>query len=129
MLTTHRKRFVIEHEDNLLFDLLSQLLALGIDENIFVATIRDVADIYTVPIPHHRRAIHLKIKQKKLDLPIFREPEHTDEGYRTSDLVSLKARTWARYIKKIGKKTGQKENLTQKEVRRGAINATNSMGP
>ncbi|KAL4870407.1 hypothetical protein BDV12DRAFT_184431 [Aspergillus spectabilis] len=105
------KRFVIEHKDNLLFDLLSQLLALGIDNNIFVATIRDVADIYT------------------LDLPIFREPEHTDEGYRMSDLVLLKARTWARYIKRIGKKTGQKENLTQKEVRRGAINAINNQAP
>lgn len=104
-------------------------MALGIDDDIFVATIRDVADIYTVPIPRHRRAIQLKIKRKKLDLPIFREPEHTDEGYRTSDLLSLKARTWARYIKRIGKKTGQEANLTQKEVRRGAINAINSMAP
>ncbi|KAL5332626.1 hypothetical protein BJX70DRAFT_407209 [Aspergillus crustosus] len=123
------KRFIIKHENNLLFNLLSQLLALGIDNNIFVAIIRDVADIYTVPISHHQRAIHLKIKQKTLDLPIFREPEHTNKGYRTSDLVLLKARTWARYIKRIGKKTGQKENLTQKEVRRGAINAINNQAP
>ncbi|KAL2859811.1 uncharacterized protein BJX67DRAFT_386620 [Aspergillus lucknowensis] len=123
------KRFVIEHEDNLLFDLLSQLLALGIDDDIFVATIRDVADIYTVPLPRHRRGIRLKIKRDKLDLPIFREPERTDEGYRTSILVALKARTWARYIKRIGKKTGQEENLTQKEVRRGAINAINNRAP
>ncbi|KAL2801601.1 hypothetical protein BJX63DRAFT_438656 [Aspergillus granulosus] len=123
------KRFVIEHEDNLLFDLLSQLLALGLDDDIFVATIRDVADIYTVPIPSHRRGIRLKIKRKKLDLPVFREPERTDNGYRTSKLTALKARTWGRYMKRIGKKTGQEENLTQKEVRRGAINAINNQAP
>ncbi|EAW15091.1 uncharacterized protein ACLA_057470 [Aspergillus clavatus NRRL 1] len=111
------------------FDLLSQLLALGIDDDIFVATIRDVADIYTVPLPRHRRGILLKIKRDMLDLPIFREPERTDEGYRTSVLLALRARAWARYIKKIGRKTGQEENLTQKEVRRGAINAINNRAP
>ncbi|KAL2838694.1 hypothetical protein BJX68DRAFT_279754 [Aspergillus pseudodeflectus] len=123
------KRFAIEHEDNLLFNLLSQLLALGIDDDIFVATIWDVADIYTAPLPRHRRGIHLKIKRDKLDLPIFREPERTDEGYRTSIQLALRARTWARYIKKIGRKTGQQENLPQKEVRRGAINAINNQAP
>ncbi|KAL4801676.1 hypothetical protein BDV18DRAFT_167246 [Aspergillus unguis] len=123
------KRFIIEHEDNLHFDLLSQLLSLGIDDKIFEANIRDEADIYTVPIPGHRKGIQLKIKGKKLDLPIFREPELTDKGYRTSDKTPLKARTWARYIKRIGKKAGQKENLTQKEVRRGVINAINNQAP
>lgn len=112
-----------------MFDLLSQLLALGIDDDIFGPTIKDAADIYTVPIPDNRTALQLKIKREKLDLPIFREPEQTDEGYRTSGRVPLKARTWARYLKRIGKKAGQKENLTQKEVRRGAINAINSMAP
>ncbi|KAL6229872.1 hypothetical protein BDW75DRAFT_249195 [Aspergillus navahoensis] len=123
------KRFVIEHEDNLLFDLLSQLVALGIDDDIFECTIKDVADIYTAPIPPHRRGIQMKIKRDKLDIPIFREPRDTDEGYCTSKEVPLKARTWARYIKRIGMKAGQKENLTQKVVRRGAINAINNQAP
>ncbi|PTU22249.1 hypothetical protein P175DRAFT_0490728 [Aspergillus ochraceoroseus IBT 24754] len=75
------KRFVIEHEENLIFDLLGQLMALAINDDIFVATMKDMADIYTVPIPAHRRGIQMKIKKDKLDILIFREPEHTAEGY------------------------------------------------
>ena len=90
---------MVEHEDNPIFDLLSQLLSLAIDDGIFVVTIKDEADIYTVPIPSHRRGIQMKIKKEKLDIPIFREPEHTAEGYRTSDTQPLKSRTWSRIIK------------------------------
>ncbi|GLA67413.1 hypothetical protein AtubIFM54640_010731 [Aspergillus tubingensis] len=123
------KRFIIEHEDNLIFDLLSQLLSLGIDDEIFVATIKDESHIYTAPIPSHRKGIQLKIKREKLDIPIFREPEHTPEGYRTSDTQPLKSRTWGRYTKRIGKRSGQKHNLTQKVLRRGGINAINNNAP
>lgn len=44
---------MIEHKENLISDLLAQLLALGLYDDIFMATIEDVADIYTVPIPAH----------------------------------------------------------------------------
>ncbi|KAJ0414899.1 hypothetical protein BJY00DRAFT_305297 [Aspergillus carlsbadensis] len=107
------KRFAIKHEDNLLFNLLLQLLALGINDDIFVATIWDVVDIYIVPLPHYQRGIRLKIKQDKLDLPIFREPKRTKEGYHTSILLALRARTWARYIKKIRRKTDHESNVVK----------------
>ncbi|BCR96735.1 uncharacterized protein AKAW2_30054A [Aspergillus luchuensis] len=123
------KRFVIEHEENLIFDLLGQLMALAIDDDIFVATMKDVADIYTVPIPAHRRGIQMKIKRDKLDIPIFREPEHTAEGYRTSDSQPLKSRTWSRNLKRLGIRAGQAQNLTQKVLRRGGINAINNQAP
>lgn len=42
---------MIEHEENSIFDLLSQLLMLGLHENIFVAAIKDVANVYKVQIP------------------------------------------------------------------------------
>lgn len=72
---------MVEHEDNPIFDLLSQLLSLAIDDGIFVATIKDEVDIYIMLIPSHRRGIQMKIKKEKLDILIFREPEHTAEGY------------------------------------------------
>ena len=128
-LHEYRKRFVIEHEENLIFDLLGQLMALAIGDGIFAATIKDVADIYTVPIPAHRRGIQMKIKKEKLDIPIFREPEHTEDGYRTSDSQPLKSRTWSRTLKRLGIRAGQAHNLTQKVLRRGGINAINSMFP
>ncbi|KAI2868214.1 hypothetical protein CBS76997_9684 [Aspergillus niger] len=65
------KRYVIEHEDNLIFDMLSQLLALAIHDDIFEATIQDVFYIYTVLIPDHRKGIQLKIKREKLDVSVF----------------------------------------------------------
>ncbi|OJJ65625.1 hypothetical protein ASPBRDRAFT_670028 [Aspergillus brasiliensis CBS 101740] len=67
---------VIEHEENLIFDLLGQLMALAIDNDIF-----------------------LKINRDKLDIPIFRKPEHTAEGYRTSEIQPLKSPTWSGIIK------------------------------
>lgn len=72
---------MIKYEDNLLFNLLSQLLALAWDDNIFMANFKNIKDIYTYPIPLHRRGMHLKIKREGLDVLIFREPERTDEGY------------------------------------------------
>ncbi|OJI80392.1 hypothetical protein ASPTUDRAFT_193795 [Aspergillus tubingensis CBS 134.48] len=40
------KRFVIEHEKNLIFDLLGQLMALAIDDDIFVATERSGGNLH-----------------------------------------------------------------------------------
>jgi hypothetical protein len=62
---------MIEHEDNLLFDLLSQLLALAWDDGIFTTNFKDIEDIYTYPIPSHQWGMHLKIKREWLDILIF----------------------------------------------------------
>ncbi|KAK6810583.1 hypothetical protein RU639_013666 [Aspergillus parasiticus] len=123
------KRFVIEHEENLIFDLLSQLLSLAWHDGIFAPEIRDIEDIYTLQIPSHRRGLHLKVKREWLDKPIFREPERTPEGYRTSDSIPLKAQTWNRNLKRTGEKSGEEDNLTQKVLRRGGINAINNRAP
>ncbi|GLA33112.1 hypothetical protein AnigIFM63326_002391 [Aspergillus niger] len=123
------KRFVIEHEDNLIFDLLSQLLALALHDGIFAADIRGVEDIYTKKIPSHRKGMQLKIKREWLDVPIFREPERTDEGHRTSSQIPMKADTSGRYLKRTGEQAGQEGNLTQKWFRRGGINAINNRAP
>jgi hypothetical protein len=42
---------MIEHEDNLMFDLLSQLPALALHDDIFAPDIRGVEDIYTKKNP------------------------------------------------------------------------------
>jgi hypothetical protein len=120
---------VVVHEDNLIFDLLSQLLSLAWDDGIFAANFKDIEDIYTFPIPSHRRGMHLKIKRECLDIPIFREPEWTSEGYRTSASIPLKAATWSRYVKRTGEQSGEEKTLTHKVLRRGGINAINSMIP
>lgn len=76
---TSIKRFVIEHEYNPLFDLLGQLLAMPMHDDVFVADIKDIEQIYLAEIPYHGRGLQLKIKREKLDLPIFRDPEHSDK--------------------------------------------------
>jgi hypothetical protein len=121
------KRFVIEHEDNLIFDLLSQLLALAWHDGIFAPEIREIEDICTHPIPPHRRGMELKIDREWLDVPIFREPERTADGYWTSRSKPLKSANWNRNLKRTGERAGEEENLTQKVLRRGGINAINSM--
>jgi hypothetical protein len=44
---------MIEYKDNLVFDFLSQLLALALHNSIFIAKIWDVEDIYTKKILLH----------------------------------------------------------------------------
>jgi hypothetical protein len=73
--------------------------------------------------------MQLKIKRQWLDVPIFREPERTEEGYTTSKEKPMKAATEARYLKRNGEQSGQERNLTQKFLRRGGINAINSRMP
>jgi len=70
--------------------------------------------------------MQLKIKKDKLDLSIFRQPERSVNGYRTSAVTPLKASTWSRYLRKLGEAAGFKRNLTQYAFRRGLINAINS---
>lgn len=123
------KRFVIEHEYNPLFDLLEQLLAMAMHDRIFVADIDDIERIYHAEIPYHKRGMQLKIKRERLDVLIFRQPERSEKGHRTSDKRPLKSRMWSRNVKRLELKAGLKENLTQKVLRRGAINAINSMNP
>ena len=97
------------------------------DTDIFDTDIKDIEPIYQADIPYYKRGMQLKIKKDKLDMPIFREPERSAKGYRISDYKSLKARTWNRNVKRLGVKAGLEENLTQKVLRRGTINAINSM--
>ncbi|GKZ51591.1 hypothetical protein AbraIFM66951_006145 [Aspergillus brasiliensis] len=77
----------------------------------------------------HTEAEDRKPKIDKLDIPIFRKPEHTAEGYRTSEIQPLKSPTWSRIIKRLGIRAGQARNLTQKVLRRGGINAINNQAP
>lgn len=65
---------------------------MAMHDDVFVANIEDIEQIYSAEIPYHRRGLQLKIKREKLDLPIFREPEHSDKGYPTSDVDPLEAR-------------------------------------
>jgi hypothetical protein len=71
--------------------------------------------------------MQLKIKKNKLNLPIFRELERSEKEYRISNDKPFKSRTWNRYVKRLKLKTELEEILTQKIIRRGIINAINSI--
>lgn len=112
-----------------MLDLLGQLLSMAIRDEIFEVDFRDLDDIYWHEIPLHKVGMELKVKRKRLDLAIFREPERTDNGYGTSETTPLKAATWARYLKDLGIVAGLERNLTQYFFRRTLINTLNSMFP
>jgi Protein of unknown function (DUF3435) len=98
-------------------------------EDVFAPEFCDVQRIYSTKIPPHKRGMQVKIKREKLDLSIFRQPERSANGYRTSATTPLKASTWSRYLIKVGLAAGLKRNLTHYVFRRGLINAINSMNP
>ncbi|KAK2797607.1 hypothetical protein FQN50_009120 [Emmonsiellopsis sp. PD_5] len=123
------KRFTISHHPEPLFDLLGQLLSMALHDHIFAADFRSLDDIYWHEIPAYRAGMELKVKREKLEIPIFREPERTDTGYRTSDKIPLKASTWARILREIGKLMGLLVSLTQYYFRRTVINILNNKVP
>jgi hypothetical protein len=84
---------MIEHKDNLMFNLLSQLLALALHNSIFAPDIQSVEDIYTKKILSHQRGMQLKIKREWLDILIFHKLKQTDKGYQTLSKISMKATT------------------------------------
>lgn len=94
-------------------------------DRIFVAEFRNLDDIYWHEISADKGGMELKVKREKLDIPIFRQPERTDTGYRTSDTMPLKASTWARILREIGKLMGLLISLTQYYFRRTVINILN----
>jgi hypothetical protein len=78
LLMRTQKEVYDRHEENLvIFDLLSQLLALALHNDLFVFNIRDVADIYSAD-PTIGRVYPSEDQERVvgLDIPIFREPEH-----------------------------------------------------
>ncbi|EEQ85975.2 uncharacterized protein BDCG_09244 [Blastomyces dermatitidis ER-3] len=88
---------------------------------------RVLEDIYWQPIPSHLQGMNLKIKIKKLDQPVFRQPERTAEGYQTSETKPLKASTWQGYRRHVGLLSGLEYALTQYVWRRSLISAIISM--
>ncbi|OJD15952.1 hypothetical protein ACJ73_08926 [Blastomyces percursus] len=71
----------------------------------------------------------LKIKARMLDVPVFRQPERTGNGYRTSEKTPLKGSTWSGYLRHLRLVAGLKYSLTQYVWRRSLINAINNKAP
>ncbi|KAL2377056.1 hypothetical protein RJZ90_007043 [Blastomyces dermatitidis] len=123
------KTFVISHNPEPLLDLLGHLLSMAIDDEIFAPEFKKLEDIYWYLITSHLSGMNLKIKAEMLDLLVFRQPERTGNGYRTSERTPLKGSTWSGYLKYLGLVAGLKYGLTQYVWRRSLINTINNKAP
>jgi hypothetical protein len=90
---------------------------------------KNISNVYQAKIPKHKRSMTLKIKRDKLDVPIFRQPERSENGYRISPDKPLKPGTWNRYLNRVGEKARFKQNFSHYCIRRAVLNAVNSMEP
>ncbi len=77
-------------------------------------------------MPPGKQTLTLKWKGEVLDLPVLREPMRGSEGFGTSPTKPLRANTFARNLKRTGRKAGLQGNLGQKYLRRGLLNVVNS---
>ncbi|EDN09494.1 predicted protein [Histoplasma mississippiense (nom. inval.)] len=128
-VTDDEKTFVISHNPEPLLDLLGHLLSMAIDDEIFAPKFEKLEDIYWYPIPSYLDGMSLKIKAEMLDVPVFRQPERTGDGYRTSEKTPLKGSTWSGYLRHLRLVAGLKYSLTQYVWRRSLINAINNKAP
>jgi len=67
------------------------------------------------------------MKRNKLNIPIFRQLEYLENGYRISSDKFFKAVIWNRYFYRFGEKAGLPLNLSYYSIRRAVLNAVNSM--
>ena len=77
-------------------------------------------------MPEGRKSLVLKWKHSVFDLPVFREKSCVPGKSGTSLTDPLRAKTWSRYLKRLGQKAGFQHLLTQYGLRRGLLNAVNS---
>ncbi len=124
----YRKTLVIDEEnDHSLFCLLDHLLSLALIDKAFEAeSAHDIKNIFWVKMPPSKQSLTLKWKREVLDLPVLREPMRGSEGSGTSPTKPLRANTFARNLKRTGRKAGLQGNLGQKYLRRGLLNVVNS---
>jgi len=124
----YRKTLVIDGEnDHPLFCLLDHLLSLALIDKAFEAeSAHDIKNIFWVKMPPGKQSLTLKWKREVLDLPVLREPMRGSEGSGTSPTKPLRANTFARNLKRTGRKAGLQGNLGQKYLRRGLLNVVNS---
>ncbi|EDN03883.1 predicted protein [Histoplasma mississippiense (nom. inval.)] len=127
-VTDDEKTF-ISHNPEPLLDLLGHFLSMAIDDEIFAPEFEKLEDIYWYPIPSYLGGMSLKIKAEMLDVPVFRQPERTGDGYRTSEKTPLKGSTWSGYLRHLRLVAGFKYSLTQYVWRRSLINAINNKAP
>jgi len=111
--------------------LLDHLLAMAIHDTVFEAkTANNVHNIFHFlkhsRLPNNKHGILLRIEKQKRDIPVFRQPGHKRDDYRTLVREPLKAGTWLRYLKHLGRDAGLKDSVTQYVLRRGLVNAVNS---
>ena len=123
----NRKTFIVEREENPLLCLLDHLLSLALYDDVFASkSLSNISNIFRAKIPSGRKSLQLKIKRSALDVPVFREPGRAADGYRTSPTRPLRSKTWLRYLKRLGLKSGLEKAFTEYCARRGLINAINS---
>ena len=123
-----KKTLIIDEEnDHPLFCLLDHLLALALDDEAFQAeSALYIENIFRVKIPPGKHSLALKWKRGMLDLPVLREPMRGAEGFGTSPTKPLRASTFARNLRRLGRVVGLQGNLGQKYFRRGLLNVVNS---
>lgn len=80
-------------------------------------------------MPPGKRSLTLKWKRDVLDLPVFREPLRGVGQCGTSSKEPLRASTWIRYLKNLGRTAGLQYPLTQYWLRRGLLNVVNCRSP
>lgn len=58
--------------------------------DVFVAeSVRNISHIFGGKVPSGKRSLQLKMKREVLDIPVFREPGRTVDGYHTSPMQPL----------------------------------------
>jgi hypothetical protein len=55
---------------------------MAIHDDVFAAELKKVEHVYRIEIPPHMNDIQLGVKETKLDLPIFRQPERSGNDYQ-----------------------------------------------
>lgn len=124
------KTFLSHEDDNLLFDAIPNMIALGLADNAFDApSLKSVEQIFQSQSPTAPTQSTSEVEDCMLKTPIFRQPLHTANGVQTSPDKALRYNTFNYYLQRLGRSTGFMEILTSYCIRRGTGNAVDGAFP
>lgn len=109
---------------------IAHMVSVGLHHDAFAAsTIRDPEAILRARIPKRKTCRIFRWKESKLKEPIFREPDRSKGqiSWSVKPAVPLRARTAARYMKRLGRDVGIEQPLSHSCIRRGTGNAVDGI--
>jgi len=119
------KTYTFFIDTNPVFCAISHIISLACDDDAFLAPDTTPGKVLTLGVRKGLNCQAIPWKEGMLDVPVFRGPEQTTQGFRTSPDEALIYGKYHDWVKRLGEETGFVQVMTTYCLRRATGNAIN----